>query len=33
MDDNAAIDELNQHNIWIKESQLHATPTILVNGY
>ena len=33
MDDNAAIDELNQHNIWIKESQLHSTPTILVNGY
>ena len=33
MEDNASIDELNQHNIWIKESQLHATPTILVNGY
>ena len=33
MEDNASIDELNQHNICIKESQLHATPTILVNGY
>ena len=33
MEDNASIDELNQHNIWIKESQFHATPTILVNGY
>ena len=33
MEDNVAIEELNQHNIWIKESQLHATPTILVNGY
>ena len=33
MEDNAWVDELNQYNIWIKEAQLHATPTILVNGY
>lgn len=27
------LEEFNQHEVWRKESKLHATPTILVNGY
>lgn len=32
-DGDDAIAEFNKHTKWRKETQLHATPTILVNGY